>query len=164
MTRQPLSLTVAKELCNLQTASLSLILLGVAIAVGCSTGPKLFPATGTVEYEGKPVAGAEVVFVPDHGRPATAVTDDQGKFSLVVDGRPGALQGSYKVSVRAVRQIKKLSDAEMAVISPEAAAANIEWLIPQEYSSILTSGLTATVTDDPAKNVFHFRLAGHEKR
>jgi hypothetical protein len=137
------------------------VLLAALISVGCSRGPKLVSASGTVEYQGKPVPGANVVFVPDaEGQPATGTTDDQGRFTLTTSGSPGARLGSYKVTVRAVKAIRKISDEEFLHMTPEQANALHESLTPQKYANVITSGLTATVKDDPAANQFTFKLEG----
>jgi len=53
---------------------------------GCSSGPpgpKLVPASGTVTLDDKPLASADVMFIPEDqtkGQAAVARTDDGGKF------------------------------------------------------------------------------------
>ena len=80
-------------------AGLTLVL---ALA-GCGGGqkPALVPVKGTVTQAGSPVSGADVMFMPkDKGVPAAGKTDDGGRFELrFSDGRPGALPGSYGVTI-----------------------------------------------------------------
>lgn len=82
-------------------------LLGLA---GCSDGlPKLdtAPASGTVTYKGQPVVGAQVTFIntdKQSGKNATALTDNQGRFTLrtYVAGAKqvtGAMPGDYIVTI-----------------------------------------------------------------
>ena len=143
------------------TTFLPVILIAALISVGCQKGPALVNAGGTVEYDGKPVPDASITFVPDgEGRPAVATSDKQGKFSVMTEGKPGALAGSYKVTISAARQIKQYSVQEQMTLRPEQVEANTEYLVPTKYSNPVTSGLTATVSDDPSKNVYAFKLEG----
>jgi hypothetical protein len=72
----------------------------VVVASGCSQGPKLVPVTGTVTAAGQPVPNILLVFTPKEGRPSMAHADDQGKFQLMYEkDRPGAMAGTYKVTV-----------------------------------------------------------------
>ena len=77
--------------------------------VGCDKAPSLptVPVKGTVTYNGQPVAGAQVGFMPVDiatGKPASGVTDVQGRFTMqtFVGGSKfanGALTGDYTVTV-----------------------------------------------------------------
>jgi len=134
-------------------------LLVLVLAAGCSEGPRLVKAGGVVKYKGAPLAGADVVFVPDAGGlPSIGRTDESGKFTLSTSGRAGAPPGPYKVSVTAVRQKRAVSEAEAVSMTSEQIAANHETLIPVKYNNLITSGLTATVGDDAAENDFLFDL------
>lgn len=84
--------------------------IALAVAVGCNTAPDLptVPVTGTITMNGEPVAGAQVVFLQKpgtmEGKPASGVTDDEGKFTLKTYLNPkqspeGALPGEYDVTV-----------------------------------------------------------------
>lgn len=142
-----------------QRALFAALLFAAVMSAGCSNEPKLVTAGGTVTYEQKPVPGADVVFVPDAGGPPViGRTDDQGRFSVDTDGKPGAFVGSYKVAVTAVRQKRAVSDAEAVGMTSEQIYANHETLIPIKYNNQISSGLTATVSDDPAKNEYRFEL------
>jgi hypothetical protein len=130
------------------------------MAAGCGEGgPKLVDAGGTVMYKGKPLPNASLTFVHDADAPVgIARTDDNGKFKVTSEGRPGLVVGSYKVAITAARQKRELTPQESLAITPEQVEANTEHLIPRTYNNQLTSGLTATVTEDPAKNDFTFDL------
>ena len=73
----------------------------VSVFSGCGTDSA--PVSGTVTYDGKPLAGVRVVFTPvsnsTEAMPySTAVTDDAGAFSLETrDGTPGAVAGLHRV-------------------------------------------------------------------
>jgi hypothetical protein len=142
--------------------ALTTLFLGFAIAalasVGCG-GPKLVNAGGKVTYKSSPVPGASLTFVPDAGGPPViARTDEQGRFTVTTEGQPGAAVGSYKVAITAVRQKRPVSDAEAVGMTSAQIEANHETLIPIEYNNLITSRLTATVSEDPAANEFTFDL------
>jgi len=126
---------------------------------GCDSGPKLVPAGGIVKYKNALIPGADVVFVPDgDGQTAIGRTDDQGRFTLVTSGRPGALVGWYKVSITAARPKRAVSEAEAVAMTSEQIAANREDLVPVTYNNPVSSGLTATVSANLAANEFIFDL------
>lgn len=70
-----------------------------------SAAPTLVPVSGQVVLDGEPVAGAKVVFLPqrlfsagNRVQPAaSALTDQQGHFSLQTAGNTGAGTGPYWV-------------------------------------------------------------------
>jgi hypothetical protein len=68
--------------------------------LGCGQSGDTVPATGTVTFNGKPADQAEVIFTPTTGRPASAVTDAQGRFrmSTLKEG-DGAVPGEHVVSI-----------------------------------------------------------------
>ncbi len=131
----------------------------VTFSVGCDTGPKLIEAGGTVRYQSKPVVEADIVFIPDAGGPfVLGRSDDQGKFILSTDGKPGALAGAYKIGINAMRQKRPVSEKEAPSMTDAQIAANHESVIPRKYNHQITSGLTATVSDDPQANQFNLDL------
>jgi hypothetical protein len=78
-----------------------------ACVAGCGgeSGPlPVHPVSGQVTFNGKPLAGAQVVFVPTHPekvsvRP-TGRTDQDGRFELTsFVARDGAPEGTYAVIV-----------------------------------------------------------------
>ncbi len=132
--------------------------LCIALLSGCigtSQGPETVEVTGKVTMEGSPVEGANVVFHPvDGGERALAsqaVTDAQGRFRLATHMgggkfKPGIVPGQYDVA------INKLDTA--AISSTFAPPKN---LLPKEYASPKTSGLTANVAPGQ-DNDFEFSL------
>jgi hypothetical protein len=90
-----------------QTAlSGALLLALIVFATGCG-GTKLVPVEGTVTVASQPVKKGTVTFHPDKEGGNTqayptlpnATTDDNGKYSLATNGKPGAPPGKYKVTV-----------------------------------------------------------------
>jgi len=73
---------------------------------GCGTDEdhiKLVRVTGTITQNGKPLAGADVSFVPDTGNKDTTPGVDQsgpeGGYMVRYKGRNGVAPGKYKVIV-----------------------------------------------------------------
>lgn len=68
---------------------------------------ELKPVSGKITFDGEPIAGAKVVFLPRKlfveqslpHPPATAITDDEGAFHLKTDGADGAPTGDYLVLI-----------------------------------------------------------------
>lgn len=129
---------------------------------GCRpTGLALAEAEGVVTYQGKPVADATVVFAPQSGLPAIAQTDSNGHFVFNTQGSLGAIIGPGTISVTAFRQKRELTEKEMEMggAAFEALLATIRSsAIPSKYGHPRTSGLTATVNEDPEQNHFTLEL------
>jgi len=161
-----------------------LLTMGIALGLGCpqqgAEGPATYAVTGTVTQGGQAVEGATVTFVPTSGgKSASGITDASGKYTLTTSkAGDGAVPGQYGVKIVKYEAAETQASAgggggpegaegtgpEMpadyggAAESPEEEApAN---LLPPQYESPDTSGLKATVTDDPGKNVFDFELEG----
>jgi hypothetical protein len=129
----------------------SCVILFLLIA-GCNnSGLDLVDARGVVKYDGQPLPGAGVVFIPASGLPAMDITDDNGEFSLATANQVGALVGEYRVTVSKTKTI----EIPQKYGFPEYKT---EYLIPQKYSKAATSGLTATIADDD--NYLEFNLTG----
>jgi hypothetical protein len=93
-----------------------------------------------------------------NGAPSMGRTDDQGRFTITTDGKPGAWMGSYRVAITAARNKREVSAGEALTMTSEQIAANREDLIPIKYNNFESSGLTAVVGDDPEANQFVFDL------
>jgi hypothetical protein len=116
--------------------------------------PDLVPVSGKVTYQGKALADASITFVPADAeeeptelgrilRPA-GKTDAEGAYELAWGEQAGAPPGKYNVMITAF----KPSDDDD--VKPES-------LIPEQYTSPKTSGLTRNVKD--GENVFDFDLS-----
>lgn len=146
-----------------------LLALSLAVFAGCSGGasddPDLVPASGTVLYKDKPVAGADVTFVIEKSPLAMGTTNAEGKFVLTTGGRPGAPFGNAKVSVTktASGAVGKSDPTpeDMMKMAQQTVGKKVEPPkpeIPTKYSDPSESGLTAALDKDGSKNVFEFRL------
>jgi len=70
---------------------------------GGSNGPQLHPVTGTVTFQGAPVAAARITFIPEKvGGIAIATSDSSGKFTMKTGGEAGVAAGPCKVTVALV--------------------------------------------------------------
>jgi hypothetical protein len=153
-----------------------------------SGGPTatLAEAGGTVTFQNAPLAGATVTFVPEKGPGAVAsgVTDLAGKYKLNTGALKGVAVGDCKVSISVYtpgddKPGGEMSMDEIGALPPEERAKKLQEItearknmmqqsskpsekpksmIPEKYATAATSGLKATVTTDPAKNVFDFKL------
>jgi hypothetical protein len=144
----------------LASAALALALVSLGLcSAGCGGGPKLVKAGGIVKYKSAPIPGADVVLVPSaEGQTAMGRTDDQGRFTLNTSGQPGALVGSYKVSIVAARPKRAVSPSEAVTMTSEQIAANREDLVPTKYNNPISSEWTATVSENATLNEFIFDL------
>jgi hypothetical protein len=110
--------------------------------------PAVVPAEGVVKYNVQPLDGATVVFSPtaggEHG--GSALTGADGKFVIsAFPPDPGAVPGSYKVSVT------KMSIPATPEVTAESHDAEVppteapKPLIPEQYADPARSGLTADI-------------------
>ncbi len=112
-----------------------LIVVCLCVCAGCggSKGPELLGVTGTIKFNGKPLANAEVTFQPEKGAPSFAKTDAEGRYELQFSrSRNGALPGTHEVSI-----ITAVEDDDGNVAKE---------LLPAKYN--INTELTATVSDD----------------
>jgi hypothetical protein len=79
------------------------VLVASVIIGGCGGaggGVDLVPVTGAVVQDGQPVAGADVMFMPQGAAPSSGRTGPDGRFELTFnDGRPGAVAGKHHVLI-----------------------------------------------------------------
>src|SRR3954466_2456454 len=140
------------------------VLVPLTLGCGGSALPegakKTAKVTVTVTYKGAPVEGASVTFVNTDGPPsANGRTDAQGKARLktYVDG-DGATLGTHKVMIEKSESVGGQSlSTDDPKYDPNAPPPTVKYHIPQKFSSIATSGLTAEVKDG-SPNEFTFEL------
>ncbi len=118
--------------------------------------PKVYPASGIVQYNGEPLEGASVVLRSEsEPRAAYGVSDASGEFKLTTfEQDDGAVAGMHQV------RITKIETKEApAPVDPEANVIPAEEvsLLPARYGDFTKSGLTAEVIPDGA-NRFEFML------
>ena len=150
--------------------------------VGCKgskSGPSTEPVSGMVTLDGKPVAKANVVFVPDAqvSRPSASLTKQENTCSRRPIRKTARSIGSYKVTIAKVIVDRPMADLDLSGLSPEEAdkaamkafyqskagkkigaqkIAPAASEIPLKYNNIGSSGLKATVAKGP--NTIDFPL------
>jgi hypothetical protein len=143
-----------------------------ALAGGCSDdlGIELAEGGGTVTWQGAPLAGANVTFVPAKGPVAVATTDNMGKFSLTTAGRKGVAVGECRVSVSVSEsnadELAGKSDSEKMMELTKMMGQNVgktgedkkKSLVPERFANAETSGLQVTVSSNSAENNFQLDL------
>ncbi|QDV14195.1 hypothetical protein CA51_40890 [Rosistilla oblonga] len=117
--------------------------------IGCDGGTPLadvYPASGRVLVDGKPVEGISVALLPEAGvagRGGFGVTDASGAFSLTsVEGQEGVREGKYKVI------FTKLALPDGSPIPEGASAADVgaENILPPAYGNPDMSTMYTTIT------------------
>jgi len=113
----------------------TVLLLFVSLLNGCGRGdrPLLAPVSGTVTYNGQPLARGRIVFFPDKGRPASGKILD-GKILEVstFDQGDGAMVGHHKIQIASF--VREPRGMEI-----------VPWAIPEHYGKAATSDLTAEI-------------------
>ncbi|MDO4588184.1 MAG: carboxypeptidase-like regulatory domain-containing protein [Planctomycetia bacterium] len=130
--------------------------------------PGLVKASGSVVYNGQPVAGANVMFYPETSGPdtgaASAITDAEGKFELMTDSpKDGALPGKYKITVNKQAQYidgilkadwEKQNTTETGQVAPyDKDKIKTEYLVPQRYSTLNSSPLVQEIPAGGIKEI-----------
>jgi hypothetical protein len=84
-----------------KTITVSAMALLAFSLVGCGpSGPEIASVEGRVTLDGEPLPEAQVLFVPDKGRPSVAKTGTDGYYRLeYVDGLEGAIPGKCRVEI-----------------------------------------------------------------
>ena len=76
----------------------------------------LAPVSGTVTLDGEPMADAGVLFQPvQQGATTVGSTNEQGRFALRTNNRPGAPLGEYYVLISKVEAPLSLPKTPSAV-------------------------------------------------
>lgn len=127
----------------------------ISSVIGCfggteAKGPVTAPASGIVTLDGKPLAGAVVMFLPTgatQGVESVATTDAAGKFQLkTITGDPGVIPGEHRVLINKMVMPDgspiptDTDEPEITFVSQGARE-----LVPQKYNNRETSILKATV-------------------
>jgi len=139
-----------------------LLLTALFVAVsGCGDNKlKTYPVSGTITYQGKPLAGATVGFSPKvegAGDGGFARTDENGFYQLQTtqgNVNAGTTPGDYYVTIAKVSMV---GTGTFTVSSTGEKKENEKPVsaIPAKYSGA-SSGLSATV--EKKANVFNFDL------
>ena len=83
-----------------ERVALLVVVLGVCVGCGGGDVPDLGAVRGTVLLDGEPLVGVNVIFHPEKGRAAVAMTDEEGRYELTYSsGNKGALLGPADVDL-----------------------------------------------------------------
>jgi len=144
-----------QQVCNMHRLFRFLpeILVGTALFVsGCgssTSGEKTYPVSGTVQFEGEPVAAGEIIFFPADPalRPNVGTIRDG-------DYRFEAKAGPARVEIRASKPTGKM------LSPPPGESGNsvpeMKSYLPAAYNT--DSKLSVTVSENPSENTFDFQL------
>lgn len=113
-----------------------------ALIAGCDAGPATAPVTGTVTLDGEPLRFGKVMFQSvEGGQPARGEIGADGAFALGTFRRgDGAIVGTHRVRVVCYSS----QDPANAGKGPAGDSLG-RLLIPERYTSLGASGLTAEV-------------------
>jgi len=135
----------------------TMIAIAAALTIaGCSSRPADQPSLGKVRgkitMDGEPLAGVDVVFSPEKGRPSMATTDAAGRYDLCyINTTKGAKVGPHKVFIRPTDMPPEEPSADG---SSGGAPVAPPPKIPAKYNK--RSTLTAEVK--AGRNTFDFAL------
>ena len=80
-------------------------LSGLVVVFGCGSQGDLVPVSGQILWDGKPLEGATVFFMPTgRGTMGSALTDASGRFTVKTGLRKGIRPGEYVVVVQKTEQ------------------------------------------------------------
>lgn len=146
----------------------------IAIISGCGQSvdrPLTYPVSGTVMYNGAPIAGASVSFWGEGAsRAATGVTDADGKFQLsMFAANDGAIAGTHTITVSKVEAGTEPAVSTDAMLNDPSALAGMgasqakankgpKSAVPKKYGDRQSTTLKETVSAD-SENTFVLQLA-----
>jgi hypothetical protein len=125
------------------------------MATGCS-GAKLGQVSGIVTVDGVPVTNGTIMFVPADGKGAIGSIGSDGRYTLTTyKPDDGALVGHHKVTIHATKvgagtMVPATFEEEMKGMKGKILVpGKVEWIVPEKYSQLATTDLTATVEPGP---------------
>jgi hypothetical protein len=143
-------------------------LLGMVLT-GCC-GLRLGKVSGRVTVGGKPVPRGTILFYPEAGPTAVGAIRPDGTYTLTTQ-KPGdgAVVGAHRVTIQATN-VGPGSMVEAKSFEEEVERARkgtgkrqmwlvpgkVDWIVPEKYSRVQTTTLTAKV--DPGSNTVNFDI------
>ena len=126
-----------------------------SLACGCSRQTPVYPVSGRVTIDGKPLVDAQISFRPAQGPEAFGVLDSEGRYRLSTRAAgDGAVAGTHTVTLSQVTVGLALEPGVPPKLEKPTPGA---MPVPEKYLRAETSGLTATVV--PGENTFDFDLS-----
>ncbi|WP_337174963.1 hypothetical protein [Paludisphaera sp.] len=142
-------------------AGIAACLLAAAVASpGCGDGEpvdeigdrlaqleNLVPASGVVRVDGKPAPGVVIALFSGSWAPAHGETDEEGRYTLETAARPGAVPGTYKVTLSRLISTDGvvLGLADRSGFTPNPAVATATEEMPADLASMDRTALTVTI-------------------
>lgn len=124
----------------------------VAALPGCAppgSAPTV-PAAGRLTYQGKPLAGIDVVFTPTQGRRGSGTTDADGRFRISTFAKgDGAVPGRHRVTLWPVGLRASNLDVDPAL---RTQAPEPDLPFPGRYASA-DSDLVVDLGDTGSRNL-----------
>src|SRR5437660_4915429 len=98
---------------------LVVVVVGLLLAAGGCSGPRLLSASGRLTYKGQPVPSTLITFRPaDGGRPSHGLTDDNGNFVVTYSRtEKGITRGPHTMTLK----YDVSADEELHKIPPKAS-------------------------------------------
>jgi len=123
-----------------QLLALGFVVLG---CTGCGTGkPAVAPVSGKVTYQGKPLKFGQVFFHPEAGTQGRGKIQSDGTFTLTTyQDQDGAQIAKHKIRVTSFEVQDPAGDPT------RFAGGNGKSLIPEKYTSLVTTDLTEVVQE-----------------
>ena len=142
-----------RSLAHLATMATAVVQLAAAVGCGEDDGlGKRNPVSGTATYKAQPLTTGTVNFLPEAGgesRSASGEIQPDGTYSLTTQTPgDGAMAGKYKVAISAMEVDENSFKSKTGGSADQVAVGKASrWsLIPVNYSSTMSSGLTAEVS------------------
>lgn len=139
-----------------------LVVVGVGLLPGCGKKlPPMFPVSGKVTVDGKPLTGGQVTLVPpdlkipsgENSQPdqpsigtSAGTIDSNGEYKIYTAGKEGAPLGKYKVTVTPT--MMPSADPK----KPPPSGFN------QKFSNVRTTTLQIEVVESPAPGAYDLKL------
>jgi hypothetical protein len=110
-----------------------ILILFSVLSAGCGDGlPRRVPVSGHVLIDGKPLTAGFVKILPANDRGATGTIGEDGRFTLTTfEKDDGCVLGKHPALVAGMEH---------------KSAYVVQWLAPQKYSDVKTSGLEVEIT------------------
>jgi hypothetical protein len=127
-----------------------------ALSAGCgsseyvATVEPTVPAAGVIMYQGKPLDFYRISFIPDGKRPASGMTDKEGRFTLGTNAEgDGAAVGKHIVMVEYVGPPSNEEPGKETFAPPPAASVKV----PEKFNSVETSAVTIDIPATGQKDI-----------
>jgi hypothetical protein len=130
--------------------------------LGCG-GEKLVPVEGKATVDGDPLPGGSLIFVPVEGRGKGSIQgniDQNGRFKMMTNGKPGVPVGKYKVAYGEPPPEGATADPSATPTEPKPAPKKKrERVVDPKYDSFDKTDLTIEVLPMPPVGGYKLEFA-----